>query len=67
MRIDINDSNKILAIWTTNQENSKTDIQKKLEQTIEKYKKQKYKICIYQSGKDNIKSNLLDLILNNAN
>ena len=33
---------------------------------IETYKKKKYRICMYQSGNDDIKINLLKLILNNA-
>ena len=37
-----------------------------IEKEIEIYRQKKYKICMYQSGNDDIKINLLNLILNNA-
>jgi hypothetical protein len=64
--IDINDNSKIVALWFSSEENPKQNIPKDIEEEIEKYRKQKYRICMYQSGTDDIKKNLLNLLINNA-
>ena len=66
MQIDINEKDKIIALWFTNKENPQANLPKNIEEQIETYKKKKYRICMYQSGNDDIKINLLKLILNNA-
>ena len=66
MQIDIDKKNKIVALWFTNKENLQANLPKHIEQEIEIYRQKKYKICMYQSGEDDIKINLLNLILNNA-
>lgn len=66
MQIDIDEKNKIVALWFTNKENLQVNLPKHIEQEIEIYRQKKYKICMYQSGEDDIKINLLNLILNNA-
>lgn len=66
MKIDINEKAKVVALWFTNQENPQENLPINIEKEIEIYKQKKYKICIYQSGNDDIKINLLNLILNNA-
>ncbi len=66
MIINVNEKNKVLALWLTNQENTNQNLPTNIEKEIEKYKEQKYRICIYQSGNEDIKNNLLNLILNNA-
>lgn len=66
MKINVNEKDKVLALWVTNQENPSQDLPKNIEKEIEKYREKKYRICIYQSGNEDIKTNLLNLILNNA-
>lgn len=66
MKININEKNKIVALWLNNQENLQTNLPENIEKIIEEYKKKKYRICIYQSGNDDVKTNFLQLILNNA-
>ena len=66
MQIDIDKKNKIVALWFTNKENLQANLPKHIEQEIEIYRQKKYKICMYQSGEDDIKINLLNIILNNA-
>ncbi len=66
MKIDINENAKIVALWFTNQENPQENLPLDIEKEIEIYRQKKYKICMYQSGNDDIKINLLNLILNNA-
>lgn len=67
MKIDINEKAKVVALWFTNQEDPQEKLPTNIEKEIEVYKQKKYRICIYQSGSDDLKMNLLNLILNNAN
>ena len=66
MKIDINENAKVVALWFGNQENVQEKLPTDIQRKIEDYKKNKYKICIYQSGNEDLKSNLLNLILNNV-
>lgn len=66
MKVNINEKNKIVALWLNNQENWQTNLPENIERIIEEYKQKKYRICIYQSGNDDVKTNFLQLILNNA-
>jgi len=66
LKIDINEKAKIIAIWCSNQENLQKNLPINIEKEIESYKQKKYKICIYQSGNDDIKRNLLNLVINNV-
>ena len=66
MKIDINEKAKVVALWYSNQENPQKNLPSNIEKEIETYRKKKYKICIYKSGNDDIKTNFLNLILNNS-
>ena len=66
MKINVDDKNKILAVWFCNSENPSGNLPQNIETQIQEYRDKKYKICMYQSGTDDIKNNLLNLILNNA-
>lgn len=66
MKIDINEKAKVVALWYSNQENPQKNLPSNIEKEIETYRQKKYKICIYQSGNDDIKTNFLNLILNNS-
>lgn len=66
MRVSINENSKIIALWLNNEENIETNLPKNVIEIIEKYKNEKYKVCMYQSGQEDLKSNFLQLILNNA-
>lgn len=66
MNINVNEKNKIVSLWFTNQENPEQNLPENIKKEIEIYKQKKYRICMYQSGNDDIKINLLNLILNNA-
>lgn len=66
MKMDVNEKAKIVALWFGNQENIEENLPQDIEKEIEIYKQKKYRICIYQSGQDDIKTNLRNLILNNA-
>ena len=67
LRISVNDNSKLVVLWLNNGENNLvSNLPENIEKEIEEYKNKKYKVCIYQSGNDDIKANLLNLILNNA-
>lgn len=66
MKMDVDEKAKIVALWFGNQENIEENLLQDIEKEIEIYKQKKYRICIYQSGQDDIKTNLRNLILNNA-
>lgn len=66
MKIDINEKAKVVALWYSNQENPQKNLPSNIEKEIETYRQKKYRICIYQSGNDDIKTNFLNLILNNS-
>lgn len=65
MKIKINDELKIVSLWLGNDEINEKNFEE-IDEKIDEYKKQKYKICLYQSGVEDIKKNVLDLIINNA-
>ncbi len=66
MQVNINDKDKILALWLTEKEDSVKSLPKDIEEKIEVYRQKKYRICMYCSGNEDIKTNLLNLILNNT-
>lgn len=63
--MNVNEKTKVVALWFNNQEDPKEKIPENIEKEIETYKQKNYRICMYQSGNDDIKTNLLNLILNN--
>lgn len=67
MKFDVNKNNKTIVLWCYNKENFNTNIPENIENKINQYKEKKYKVCIFQSGKEDIKKNFLQLIENNTN
>ena len=61
LQIKVNDKDKIVSIWIGSEEID----ERKINKDINEYKEKKYRICMYQSGKEDIRENILDLILNN--
>lgn len=66
MKIDVNDNTKIVSIWCGCEENVEEHLPNNIEEKLNQYRQKKYRICMYQSGQDDIKNNVLNLILNNA-
>ena len=54
MKIDVNKQSKVVALWFCNQENPQEDLPPNIEKEIEEYRKKKYRICMYQSGNDDM-------------
>lgn len=65
MKLDVNEKNKTIMLWCYNKENPNTNIPKNIENTIKQYKQKKYRVCIFQSGNEDIKNNFLQLMDNN--
>ena len=61
LKFDVNKNNKTIVLWCYNKENFNTNIPKNIENKINQYKEKKYKVCIFQSGKEDIKKNFLQL------
>jgi len=66
LKININEKDKIVTLWFNSQEYPKDKFPNNIEKEIEQYRQKKYKICMFESGKEDIKKNLLNLIINNA-
>lgn len=66
MKLEVNEDSKIVALWVRNDEDITKDIPINIKTELEKYKNLKFRICMYQSGNEDIKKNLLNLIVNNA-
>ena len=66
MKIKVNENLKMVELWLCNNENLTKDLPKSIEGEIEQYKNLNYKICVFKSGNEDIKKNLLSLIINNA-
>ena len=67
MKLDINEKNKTIMIWCNNKDKPITNIPLNIQNEINRYKQKKYKVCIIQSGKEDIKNNFLQLMKNNIN
>ncbi len=66
MKINVNEGAKIVTLWLNSRENARKNLPANIEKKIEEYKQKKYKICIYQSGNEDLKRNLLRLVINNS-
>ncbi len=66
MHFNVNDESKILSVWITKEESVNNELSIELEEIIAKYKAKKYRICIYKSGTNDFKKDILNLILNNV-
>ncbi|MCL2054220.1 MAG: hypothetical protein FWG90_07265 [Oscillospiraceae bacterium] len=63
--MNIKDSDHIAEIWLTNEEQQNEELRQSLELLYEKYKAQKYKICIFCSGKSDLTENTARLLFCN--
>ena len=66
LQVNINEKEKIVELWLTSKENAQANLPQNIEKLIEKYKEKKFRVCMYQSGNEDIKINLLNLLLNNT-
>lgn len=64
MKIDINESKKILILWRTSAEANKT-IPKKIQGLFREYRERKFRVFIMDSGSDELFDSTLLLLRNN--
>lgn len=62
MYINKNDKAKIIYVYT-NDSIETNDLKNELEE----YANKNYRICIYESGKEELEKNMLNLVCNNMN
>ena len=66
MQIDLDKDNKICSVFVNNNELINNEFPIEVENELDKYRNKKYRVCIYQSGTNDIKKDFLNLILNNV-
>lgn len=66
MQINVNEKSKLVTLWFNSNENPLKELSNEEEEIIEEYRDKKYRICMFQSGIEDIRQNVLKLILNNV-
>ena len=67
MVIDIDKDSKLAFIWLTNEEQLNTSITNEVEVLIKDFSKQKYKVAIFKSGKEDVVELTCSLLAHNKN
>ena len=65
MEICVKDSLKIVEIWMTNAEQGNAVLRKSLRPLFDEYKQKKYKVAVFESGRDDLLYNTAGLLLHN--
>ena len=65
MVIDVLANKKLVRIWLTNEEQKLPGLQARLRPLYRKYKKKKYLVAVYFSGKDDLIELTRDLLIHN--
>ena len=65
MEICVKDSQKIIEIWLTNTEQEDALLRTSLKPLYMKYKQEKYKVAVFQSGRSDLLYNTAGLLLHN--
>ena len=65
MVIDVHANKKLVRIWLTNEEQKLPGLQARLRPLYWKYKKKKYLVAVYFSGKDDLIELTRDLLIHN--
>lgn len=62
MEFRIRDDKRIVEIWLTNEEKKNESIRKSLNAIYKRYQKEKYTIAVFESGKGDLYSSILELL-----
>ena len=65
MKININDSDKIVEIWLTQEEKADAALRASLKPIYSIYKKKKYTVAVFESGDKSLFEYTKDLLLHN--
>lgn len=65
MELDIHDDKKQVHVWLTNAEKNDPAVQTKLKELYRTYKEKKYLVTVFQSGGQDLRRSVLDLLAYN--
>lgn len=65
MQINIHNEQKYVSIWLTRAESSDTELRESLTPLFKRYKDQKYRVVIFESGKEDLSTLTKSLLLCN--
>lgn len=65
MEIHRDDKKKIIEVWLTQQEAADESLQSRLKPIYAQWKRQKYLVAVYRSGKENLFRSTLELLAYN--
>ena len=62
MEIERNEEKKIISVWLTKAESQDQELQRRLKAMYPKWKKEKYLVAVYHSGKEDLFESTLALL-----
>ena len=65
MEIERNEEKKIISVWLTKAESQDQELQRRLKSMYPKWKKEKYLVAVYHSGKEDLFESTLALLAYN--
>ena len=65
MEIIQDDAKKLVQVWLTRRESEDPVVQERLKPMYAQWKKQKYLVAVFRSGKEDLQHNTLDLLAYN--
>ncbi len=65
MEIERNEEKKIISVWLTKAESQDQELQRRLKAMYPKWKKEKYLVAAYHSGKEDLFESTLSLLAYN--
>lgn len=65
MEIERNEEKKIVSVWLTKAESQDQELQRRLKAMYPKWKKEKYMVAVYHSGKEDLFESTLALLAYN--
>lgn len=65
MEINVNDNNKTVEIWLTNQEKRDAAMREQLRPLYQAYAEKKYLVAVFQSGERDLRQSTSDLLCYN--
>lgn len=65
LQIDVLDDKKIVAVWLTRAEDANETVRARIDGLCREYKPRKYQVAVYKSGREDLHTSVLDLLVYN--
>ena len=65
LQIDVLDDKKIVAVWLTRAEDANEAVRARIDGLCREYKPRKYRVAVYKSGREDLHTSVLDLLVYN--